>query len=116
MPYRSNPEHFRESFARHMLPEEMIRGSGMTRCGLWLVLIGLLSGCGSSSPTGMKVSCTGGTSIQPLTRLELRQVPPTTTAPATATLSYPDPLHSDQTGTLTLGPGERCSVAPATQT
>jgi len=89
---------------------------GMTRYGLWLALIFLLSGCGSSSSSGMKVACTRGTSIQPLTRLEVRQVPAVGTTAPTAILLYPDPLHSDQTGTLTLGPGERCTVLPATST
>jgi hypothetical protein len=90
----------------------------MTRYVLMVALLSMaLIGCSSSdSKPGMKVSCTRGTSVQPLTSLEIRQVPAVGAAPPTAMLSYPDPLHTDQTGTLTLGVGERCTVAPATKT
>jgi hypothetical protein len=81
------------------------------------VLLFALSGCGSSdSKLGMKLSCSRGTSVEPLTRLEIRQVPAVGSTAPSATLTYPDPLHSDQTGTLTLGVGERCTLAPATKT
>jgi hypothetical protein len=81
-----------------------------------LAIVALLTGCGSSPPAGMKISCSGGTSVQPLNRFQVDQVPPTPGKPPTAALTYRDPLHPDQTGTITLAPGEHCTVEPSTKT
>jgi hypothetical protein len=87
----------------------------MFRCGLLLFVVGLLSSCGSSTPSGMKIACSRGTSVEPLPKFEVRQVPAIGSNAPSALLSYPDPLHPDQTGTLTLAPGERCAVTPSTK-
>jgi hypothetical protein len=87
----------------------------MFRYGWKLTLVCLLAGCGSSAPLGMKVSCTNGTSVEPVPRFEVRQVPAVGSNAPTAMISYPDPLHPDQTGTLTLAPGERCTATLSTK-
>ena len=79
-------------------------------------LLGGLGGCGSSDLPGMKISCSGGSSVQPIAKLEVRQVPATAQTGASAQLIYPDPLHTTKSGTLTLAPGEHCSIAQARQT
>jgi hypothetical protein len=63
----------------------------------------------------MKLSCTNGTSVEPLPRFEVRQVPAIGNNPPTANITYPDPLHSDQTGSLPLAPGERCTATLSTK-
>lgn len=87
----------------------------MRRYGWLLAVAGLVAGCGSSAPSGMKVSCTNGTSVEPISRFEVRQTPAVGSKPAGVTIQYPDPMHSDQTGALTLAPGDRCTATFSTK-
>jgi len=83
---------------------------------VWLLAVGaLLAGCGSSAPSGLKISCSNGTSVEPVPRFEVRQTPAVGSKPPGVTIQYPDPLHSDQTGTLTLAPGDRCNASFSTK-
>lgn len=88
----------------------------MYRVGLLLAAGAVLVGCGSTSQTGMRISCTNGISVEPLAHFEVRQVPAIGPNPPSASISYPDPLHRDQTGSLTLAPGERCTATISTKT
>jgi len=78
-----------------------------------LLLVGGLAACGSSSSTGLRVSCEHGASVQPLERLQVRVRPATPQAAASAEIVYKDPLNKSETATLRIEAGDSCTVGPA---
>ena len=78
-----------------------------------MLLGGALAGCGSDTPSGLRVVCSRGTSVEPVARVEVRAQPGSAQAPAQAVLIYQDPLNKSQTANLRVDPGDNCVVTLA---
>ena len=72
-----------------------------------LIVPGLLAGCGDSSPLAntLSVTCDGSLSLA-----GAKSVDVSNGANGQATLSFPDPAIQNQTGTIQVKPGSRCTI------
>ena len=67
----------------------------------------LVAGCGHSSPSStLSVSCGGSTALVGAKSVDVAVDP----VSKTTILSFPDPVNSGQTGTITLD--RRCTIVP----
>jgi hypothetical protein len=76
----------------------------------WLLLPLVLVGCGGDDKPAatLSVTCGGNVALVGTRSIDVLgdQVNGRTT------LSFPDPVNRGKTGTLTVAPGDRCSIAP----
>lgn len=76
----------------------------------WLLIPCVLAGCGGGDKqaTTLTVTCHGGVALVGAHSIDVLgdQVSGHTT------MSFPDPVISGKTGTLTVLPGDRCSITP----
>jgi hypothetical protein len=74
-----------------------------------LVLSGVLSACGSSTPTAtLSVKCAGSTTLAGATSIDVLA----DAGGKGTVLSFPDPANAGQTGTIPITAGNRCTVLP----
>jgi hypothetical protein len=82
-----------------------------------LSLVASLGGCGgSSSPNSLTITCGEGVSVVGIERTDVAAPEPGNQAATATTLTYPDPVNTGHTGTLKLGPGQKCTIKPTTNT
>lgn len=91
----------------------------MAHSRIKLVGLGLLaglSGCGdgSSGPGTLTISCGDGVSVVGVERANIAAPEPGNPAAPATTVTYPDPVNTGHTGSLTLGPGQKCTIRPTT--
>ena len=76
----------------------------------WLALPMILTGCGGDKPAAtLTVTCRGSVALVGARSVDVLgdQVNGRTA------MSFPDPANSGKTGTLSVSPGDRCSIKPA---
>jgi hypothetical protein len=75
----------------------------------WLILPMVLAGCGGNKPAAaLSVTCHGSVALVGASSIDVLgdQVNGRTV------LSFPDPVNAGKTGTLSVEPGDRCSITP----
>jgi len=82
----------------------------------WLLLLALpfaLTGCGGKgAPNTLTVRCDGSIALVGSKSVDVTADPVT----GNTTLTFPDPVNPDHTGTIPVPRGSRCSVGLTTQT
>jgi hypothetical protein len=83
---------------------------------MWLLPLALpllLSACGSHDPAiSLTVRCDGSIALVGAKSVDVI----TDSVTGNTTLSFPDPVNPDHTGTIPVTRGSRCSVGPTKQT
>ena len=75
----------------------------------WLFLPVVLVGCGGSTPTAtLSVTCGGSVALAGASSIDVLGDP----VNGRTTMTFPDPRNPGTTGTLTVAPRDRCSIAP----
>ncbi len=82
---------------------------------MWLlpILAGVLSACGGKDQAmTLTVRCGGSIALVGAKSVDVT----TDSVTGNTTLSFPDPVNPDHTGTIPVARGTRCSVGPTTNT
>jgi hypothetical protein len=76
---------------------------------IWILPVLLLAACGHGKPsTTLTVTCTKGTELVGATSIDVLG----DVTDGRPTMTYPDPVHSGQTGTISVRPRGHCTIVP----